>query len=1009
LGIRNLSILANAIKLVKILHNIKLDIHQIPLDDPKTFKILCDGETFGIFQLASTGMTKYLMELRPEKIDDIMAMVALYRPGPMAFIPEYIKRKHNPKLVRYFDPRMEEFLSTSYGIITYQDDVLYIAIKLAGYTWKEVDKFRKAIGKKIPKEMEEQHAKFVDGCVKNGMGREMAESLFSQIETFAAYGFNKCVTGDTSVWVNDKPIKINDLIKTKISLDNKTLSLSDDHKIIQQKIKQVIPNGKKSTFTLKTRSGRSITATGNHPFLTFSGWKNLEDLVVKDRIAIARQLPKSQDKGLKLHQAAILGYLISDGNLCHPYGIYFYNASKKVIEDYKKYLNKFANIKATINNSKSAISIYSKRIDQNEPNPLINFIDKLGLRHKKATEKFIPSEVFSSSNKPISIFLAKLFMGDGCFDTKSLLVYYSTSSNQLASDLQSLLLKFGISSQRYTKKFKIKTGTKIGYTVNISHQKNLDLLHKQLSPYLIGKKKTQFKDIVNHSQVRHLKQPQQLKVSSLDSLPLEIMDLVRQEMSNQKITINNISKELGVSERAFSKDKRKRGYTKELIALINTKLKSKKISWYLESDIYWDEIKEIKSSGIKQTYDLSIQGTHNFIANDFVVHNSHAASYGIIAYWTAYVKAHYPVEYMTALMSAEATNADKFIEAINECEALGIKVLPPDINESLTDFTIVDIKKDQGKAIRFGLNAVKNVGEAALEFILKARKDGPFCSFSDFLSRVNLQKVNKKVVESLIKVGAFDNFGPRTALLAYFPQARDSAIKLSKERLSGQVSLFGTVEKDLKNLKDKIPNVEPAPLTELLKNEKELLGVYLTDHPIKSLSSQISNRLTHKINQLSADMKGQGVSVAGMIASLRLVNTKKNNSRMAFATLEDELGKIDIVIFPQLYKETAHIWQKDNPVIVTGRVDNRNDELSLIIENVEELNSDLLAKQAKTLEIPRGTDKKIMLKISQILKNNPGNQSVTIIIKNGTADKRINLPYKVNLTKTVRQKIASLL
>jgi len=948
LGIRNLSILANDIKLVKILHKKEIDIHQIPLDDPKTFEMLCNGETFGIFQLASTGMTKYLMELKPEKIDDIMAMVALYRPGPMSFIPEYIKRKHNPKLVKYFDSRMEEFLGTSYGIITYQDDVLYIAIKLAGYTWKEVDKFRKAIGKKIPEEMKKQHAKFVDGCVKGGMTKERAEDLFSQIETFAAYGFNKCVTGDTSVWVNDKPIKINDLIKTKMSLDNKTLSLSDDHKIIQQKIKQVIPNGKKSTFTLKTRSGRSITATGNHPFLTFSGWKNLEDLVVKDRIAIAGKLPETNSKNLNETEAG-----------------------------------------------------------------------KLGLGGKKATEKFIPSEVFSSSNKPISIFLAKLFMGDGCFDTKSLLVYYSTSSNQLASDLQSLLLKFGISSQRYTKKFKIKTGTKIGYTVNISHQKNLDLLHKQLSPYLIGKKKTQFKDIVNHSQVRHLKQPQQLKVSSLDSLPLEIMDLVRQEMSNQKITINNISKELGVSERAFSKDKRKRGYTKELIALINTKLKSKKISWYLESDIYWDEIKEIKSSGIKQTYDLSIQGTHNFIANDFVVHNSHAASYGIIAYWTAYVKAHYPIEYMTALMSAEATNTDKFIEAISECETLGIKVLPPDINESLTDFTIVDIKKDQvlptgrakdqGKAIRFGLNAIKNVGEAALEFILKARKDSPFCSFSDFLNRVNLQKVNKKVVESLIKVGAFDNFGPRTALLAYLPQARDASIKLSKEKLSGQVSLFGTAEKDLKNLKDKIPNVEPAPLTELLKNEKELLGVYLTDHPIKSLSSQISNRLTHKINQLSADMKGQGVSVAGMIASLRLVNTKKNNSRMAFATMEDELGKIDIVIFPQLYKETAHIWQKDNPVIVTGRVDNRNDELSLIIENVEELNSDLLAKQSETLEIPRGTDKKIMLKISQILKNNPGNQSVTIIIKNGTTDKRINLPYKVNLTETIKKKIASLL
>jgi DNA polymerase III subunit alpha len=1019
LGIRNLSILANAVKLVKILHKEDVDIHKIPLDDPKTFEILCNGETFGIFQLASSGMTKYLMELKPEKIDDIMAMVALYRPGPMASIPEYIKRKHNPKLIKYFDPRMEEFLSASYGIITYQDDVLYIALNLADYNWEEVDKFRKAIGKKIPEEMEKQHAKFVDGCIKGGMTKNRAEDLFSQIETFAAYGFNKCVTGDTIVWVNGEPVKIDDLIKTHVSLNNKTFSLSANQKITSQVVKQVKPNGKKKTFALKTRSGRSITTTGNHPFLTFSGWKNLENLVAGDRVAIARTIPETNNEDLKPYQAAILGYLISDGNLCHPHGIYFYNASESIIDDYKKLLNQFENIQPTLNRDKSAVSVYSKRINQSKPNSVVQFIDKLGLRHKKATEKFIPPKVFGSSNKLISIFLAKLFMGDGCFDVKSLLVYYSTSSAQLASDLQTLLLKLGISSQKYTKKIKTKTGTKTGYTLNISHQNNLNLLYKHLNQHLVGDKKLQLKKIVDHPQVKHSNQPQQLKVSSLDSLPLEIMDLVRQDMARKKITINKMCETLNISPRVFSKDKRKRGFTKELITLINTKLKSKEIAKHLESDIYWDEIKEIKSNGIKQTYDLSIKNTHNFLANDFIVHNSHAASYGIVAYWTAYVKAHHPVEYMTALMSAEATHTDKLIEAINECEVLGIKVLPPDINESLTDFTVVDIKKDQalfegrakdnGKAIRFGLNAVKNVGGAALEFILKARKDNFFSSFSDFLNRVSPQKVNKKVVESLIKVGAFDQFGSRTALLAYLPQARDAAVKLQKERISGQTSLFGSAEKGIKDLKDNLPNIEDAPLAEILKNEKEILGVYLTGHPIKALSAKISARLSHKLNQLDKSMKGQSVSVAGIVASLRLVNTRKNNSRMAFAALEDELGRVNIVIFPQLFKETSDLWQEDKPVFVTGRLDNKDDELSLIVEEVEELNTEFLSNQPEVIEIPRGTDKKIMMEISEILKQNPGDHSVDIVIKNGEADKRISLPYKINLSDKVRKKIASLL
>ncbi|MBI3954780.1 DNA polymerase III subunit alpha, partial [Candidatus Collierbacteria bacterium] len=191
LGLRNLAILANSIKLVKKIKSLNIEIKDIPLDDQKTFEILSHGETFGVFQLSGTGMTRYLVDLKPERINDIMAMVALYRPGPMSFIPEYINRKHHPEKVEYFDPRMAEFLDQSYGIITYQDDVLYIAINLAGYTWEDADKFRKAIGKKIPEEMEKQHTKFVDGCVEKGMARERAEELFKQIETFAAYGFNK--------------------------------------------------------------------------------------------------------------------------------------------------------------------------------------------------------------------------------------------------------------------------------------------------------------------------------------------------------------------------------------------------------------------------------------------------------------------------------------------------------------------------------------------------------------------------------------------------------------------------------------------------------------------------------------------------------------------------------------------------------------------------------------------------------------------------------------------------
>ncbi len=191
LGIKNLSILADAVDRVKKIENQDIDIENVPLDDKKTFEMLALGETGGLFQLNGQGMTRYLKELRPSSIHDINAMVALYRPGPMESIPQYIERKHKPGLVRFLDPRMKEILMDSYGVITYQDDVLLISIKLAGYSWLEADKLRKAMGKKIPAEMEAQKEKLLKGFVTNGLSKEKADKLWSLIEPFAAYGFGK--------------------------------------------------------------------------------------------------------------------------------------------------------------------------------------------------------------------------------------------------------------------------------------------------------------------------------------------------------------------------------------------------------------------------------------------------------------------------------------------------------------------------------------------------------------------------------------------------------------------------------------------------------------------------------------------------------------------------------------------------------------------------------------------------------------------------------------------------
>jgi DNA polymerase-3 subunit alpha len=192
LGLKNLSIIADTLKFIETNHGVKIDLDTMPVDDKKTFEMLARGETSDLFQLNGDGMTKYLKDLRPSTIHDINAMVALYRPGPIQFIPQYIERKHNPKLITYLDPALEPILKKTYGILVYQDDLLMMANKLAGYSWGEVDKFRKAVGKKIPEEMAAQKDKFIEGCIKyQKWPDKKAKELWKWIEPFAAYGFNK--------------------------------------------------------------------------------------------------------------------------------------------------------------------------------------------------------------------------------------------------------------------------------------------------------------------------------------------------------------------------------------------------------------------------------------------------------------------------------------------------------------------------------------------------------------------------------------------------------------------------------------------------------------------------------------------------------------------------------------------------------------------------------------------------------------------------------------------------
>lgn len=578
LGLRNLSILQSSIDIVKGTRKKDIDLQHIPLDDKKTFEMLSKGDTMGVFQLSGSGMTRYLKDLKPERIEDLMAMVALYRPGPMAQIPEYIERKNNPKKVIYFDKRMKEYLEKSYGLLVYQDDVFMTAIKIADYTWEEADKFRKAVGKKVPQEMERQKEKFIKGAKKNGMDKKKAEELFKLIEPFSGYGFNK----------------------------------------------------------------------------------------------------------------------------------------------------------------------------------------------------------------------------------------------------------------------------------------------------------------------------------------------------------------------------------------------------------------------------------------------AHAASYGMVAYQTAYMKANYPVEFMCALLTAESNDTEKISSAVNECKRININVLPPDINESGVGFRIVEDKESlQKKAIRFGLNAIKNVGKAAIKEIIKARKESKFISYADFLTRVDNRKVNKKVVESLIKVGALSIFGTRAQLLSSLDEIRS---KISKPKGNkNQQGLFS--EKEIIETSGAtsftMVEVEEFSDDELQALERQLLGFSLSAKPVGDLIRKFSHLSTHKIYEISPkESLDEMVKIAAVVSDIRIVITRRTGAEMAFIRVEDDTGALDLVVFPKIFQRTRNFWIDHKPLLITGRVDNKDESPAIIVESIE--TEDTVDQNKRVyIRIPKSFSKSDLNTLKNLLLENPGDKKVTLIFEDDKYS-RIDLNIGINWNEKFAQKIKEL-
>lgn len=399
---------------------------------------------------------------------------------------------------------------------------------------------------------------------------------------------------------------------------------------------------------------------------------------------------------------------------------------------------------------------------------------------------------------------------------------------------------------------------------------------------------------------------------------------------------------------------------------------------------------------------------------------AHAASYAMISYQTAYLKAHYPVEYMTALMSVESASSSalrdiKVAEGVEVCKEMGIKVLPPDINASKRDFTIEsDPDSLHGMAIRFGFTAIKHVGTNAIENIIETRtKLTTFSSLTQFIHETDSRKVNKTTLECLIKVGAFDAFGNRASMLENLESIRQNASKLQSSN-DGQDTLFGHISESVQTLQDSFPTLPEYPKAELLSFEKELLGLYLTDHPLGQALKVVNKQANKKITDLDASIhKDQIFTFGGVITRFREVMTKASGKPMCFGTLEDGSGSIDFVVFPKTYETCKDLLHVDNVLLLRAKVDIREEELQLLVEKIIPPNETELDHTASTLHkeifIPRKTPPEKLQELGVLLKKNPGSDSVVVLIPNGAQPQRMILPYTVGWTKELEKQVGELL
>jgi DNA polymerase-3 subunit alpha len=952
LGLRTLTIIDWALKTINAgreqAGDPPIDIAAIDPKDPDAFALLKRCETTAVFQLESRGMKELIKKLRPDSFDDMTALVALFRPGPLqsGMVDDFIARKHGEAEVAYPHPDLEPILKPTYGVILYQEQVMQIAQVLAGYSLGGADLLRRAMGKKKQAEMDKQRAIFEKGAAERGVEAKTATYIFDLMDKFAGYGFNKCVHGDTRVMDAEtgRWHRVEDLFRN----GERPLvhALDDRYRLVPRRVQAVVWNGVKPVYRLRVRNGKEILATGNHPFRTVDGWTNLEDLAVGDHIASARRLDCAGDQIWREHELIVLAGLLGEGNTCHPANLFFYSNDDRLIDDFARAAKRFDNTVARIScydgtrkevclKRARCVPWNSPEFEQNRFSGARIWAQDLGIIGKRATEKDIPEPLFRLPVGQIALFVGRLWSGDGSLGLEHTTLYYETSSVRLADGLARLLLRLGIQVRIHEKRVAYRGGYQTGYAVHLVGKESLRCFVELVLPRVVGRA-----DQVDALRVHDSLDGDR---SSRDTIPASARIDVGRSRVQHGWTWKELEQRSGLSMKEFCGrgSAGKLGFRRSTVAAPAATWEDEHLLDLAASDLYWDRVESIEYVGDYDTYDLRIEEHHNFVAEGIVVHNSHSAAYALVSYQTLWLKAHYPAAFMAAVLSADMDNTDKVVTLIDECREMKLVVLPPAVNRSQFRFTIAD-----DRTVVYGIGAIKGVGESAIEAMLEARQEGDaFRDLWDFCRRIDLHKANRRVLEALIRAGALDELGKnRATLMEQLPMAIKLAEQHRESQAAGQVDLFGMVGESAA--------AEPDPQLagrvwdeweeeERLQGEKETLGLYLTGHPVNRFDKEINALVGARIGNLLSSPKGRGDreprTVVGLVVGVR--HGKTQRGRMGSVVLDDRTGRMEVTVFSELYEQARELLAVDRMLAITGTLsfDDYRDNWSLRANEVRNL------------------------------------------------------------------------